>query len=211
MATLSYDGKVISQATDEISNMLGKIESLSSDIKQATNKIVSAKGFNEYIGGLNSDSFSTLINECGQGVSFLTQFIKQVQIEVLSYSQDEDAIDAFLDSLDRVDYDTLDLTGIEDHISFGRKALNFFKGVGASAATFFTGFVEGVFEFGETACDLLTMGATAAASIFTGGYDLVTGSNITEKMWEETKAHVSEKRLKVYLIHSMPIPNLVKH
>ena len=43
--------------------------------------------------------------------------------------------------------------------------------------------------------DTAALGLTGAASIFTGIYDFFTGSNTTKKMWEKTKAYVSEKKV----------------
>lgn len=50
-------------------------------------------------------------------------------------------------------------------------------------------------DFGETGADLITLGKSCFASIFTKGYDLINGTNETEKLWEETRAKVSEKKV----------------
>ena len=195
MAKLNYNGNVVNAAVSQLNNISYNWDSLISEMKVATNKIVSSKGFDKYIGGITSDSFSSLVSECQISNKNLVQLIKQMQIDILAYSQDEDAIQAFLDELDGNDYKNLNLSPIEDHISLGRKASNIFKGFTSSLATAGLGLLEGIGNFGETGADLITLGKSAVCSIFTGTYDLLTGSNTTQQMWEDTKAKVSEKRV----------------
>lgn len=189
------DPSSVHSVVSNISKLQDDFSSLSSSIKSATNQIVSARGFNEYIGGLSSDSFSSYVTECGAAVGDLVTTIQQKEISILAFNKDSAAINAFLDTLDRKDYDRLDLSEIDSYISFGRKAGNFFKGLGADIATVGLGLVEGIMDFGETGADLVTLGGTLFASIFTKGYDLLTGSDVTTQMWNETKAKVSEKKV----------------
>ncbi len=194
-SSIKYNGDVVNSTVSDINQLKDKFSSLSKTIKTATNKIVSARGFNEYIGGITSDTFSGYVEQCGSAVVELTNKIRQKQISILAYSGDKTDINAFLDTLDRNDYKALDLSEIEGEISFGRKAENVLKGIGGSIATFGIGLVEGVLDFGETGADLITLGGTLFASLFTKTYDVITDSDVTSKMWEETKAKVSEKKV----------------
>ena len=135
MSEVRYKGNVVNSVVSQIADFQNKFTSLSGDIKNATNKIVSARGFNEYIGGINSDSFSSYVEQCGAVVGQLVNTIREKQIAILAYSQNESEINAFLDTLSNKDYDTLDLSSLEDHISFGRKVGNFFKGLFSDVAT----------------------------------------------------------------------------
>ena len=127
MSEVIYDGSVVNDVVLQISDLQNRFTSLSSDIKTATNKIVSARGYNEYIGGITSDSFSSHVGECGKAVSELSNTIRQKEISILAYTKDETAINTFLDSLTNQDYQNLDLSEIDQYISFGRKAGNFFN------------------------------------------------------------------------------------
>ena len=195
MASLNYDGKKINFAVENIIKVSNEFETLSDTIKRSTTKIVSAKGFNEYIGGITGDTFKGYTTDCKSLIDQLVQNVREMQIKVLAFSQDKNEINAFLDTLDRLDYKNLDLSAIDDYISFGRKAKLFASGILADVGAAGLGVVEGVGEFLETGADLLDMGATAIFSVFTLGYDVITGENTTEKMWEETKARVSEKKV----------------
>lgn len=195
MAELSYNGEIINSAVSGLVSTSNEFNSLALSIKQGTNEIVSARGFDKYIGGISNDTFSKSIIGCQTAVKTLVQMIRQTQVQILSYSQDDDAIQMFFDSLDNEDYKNLDLSGIEDHISISRKAGNFLKGLGSDLFTFGAGFIEGVLDFGETGCDLVCLGSTAISSIFTSCYDALTGENVTEQMWKDTKAFVSKKKV----------------
>ena len=201
MASLNYDGKKINFAVENIIKVSNEFETLSDTIKRSTTKIVSAKGFNEYIGGITGDTFKGYTTDCKSLIDQLVQNVREMQIKVLAFSQDKNEINAFLDTLDRLDYKNLDLSAIDDYISFGRKAKLFASGILADVGAAGLGVVEGVGEFLETGADLLDMGATAIFSVFTLGYDVITGENTTEKMWEETKARVSEKKVESAFNH----------
>lgn len=195
MATLNYNGDVVNSSVDELSTISNQFPSLSTSIKSATAQIVGARGFNEYIGGITSDTFSGYVEECQTATRALIQGIRQTQIKIMSYSQDDADIQAFLDTLDRIDYEGLDMSGISDHISFGRKAGNFLSGLFSSAVTAGAGFLEGILDFGETAGDLVFLAGSGIASIFTSGYDFLTGSNVTDELERKTKAFVSTKHV----------------
>ena len=195
MANIVYKGDVVNSVVEQIYNVVRSVPSLSTNLRNATNQIISARGFQRYIGGVSSDTFSSYVEKCGESVNNLVKEIRQDQIKVLSYSQDKSAINEFLDTLDRKDYKSLDLSEIEEYIGLDRKAGNILKGVGGSVATAGLGLLEGVADFAETGADLVVLGQSLFASIFTKGYDLLTGSDVTSKMWEETKAWVSDKKV----------------
>ncbi|MBQ6323791.1 MAG: hypothetical protein IJI22_03055 [Bacilli bacterium] len=195
MDTIVYDQKIVNECVSNMNNVVNSFDSLSNGMKIATNKIVSAKGFNEYIGGINSDYFSTYVVECGKAVDNLIKTIRQKEISILAYSQDKNAINAFLDTLSNKDFSTLNLSEIDEYISVGRKAGNSLKGIGASITTAGLGLVEGILELVETGADLVKLSSTIFATVYTKGYDLLTGKNVTKKMWEQTKAQVSEKKV----------------
>ena len=95
MASLSYDGDIVNNAVEEISQVSNNFDSISSSVKLATAKIISAAGFDKYIGGINSDTFAEIVNECKTYCDSLVQTIRQSQIQILSYSQDDSDIQSF--------------------------------------------------------------------------------------------------------------------
>ena len=195
MSDIQYDGNIVNATISEINNISNKIPSLSASIRSATNQIVSARGFSQYVGGISSDSFSGVVDKCQDVVVDFVKGIRDKQVKVLAYSQDQGSINAFLDSLDRSDYEGLDLSALSSYIGIDRAAGNILKGVGATALTAGLGVVEGLGDLLETGADLITLAGTGVASIFTGIYDLLNGTNQTEKMWQETKAWVSDKKV----------------
>ena len=75
-------------------------------------------------------------------------------------------------------------------------AANVLKRTGATVATAGFGLVEGIETFGEAILDTGAILGTGVATIFTGGYDLITGSDSTKQMWNSTKGFVSKKLVK---------------
>lgn len=193
MASLNYDGDIVNSSVQNMSNIAEKFVNLSSAMQNATNKIVSARGFNEYIGGISTDSFSGQVNECETASNTIINQIRQSQINILSYSEDKDEIKKFLSTLDRLDYKELDLTAIEDYISLRDKAKNVFSGLLGDVGAFFLGLGEGVVDFFETGADLIVTGGTSLAGIFTSLYDKAHGTNYTDKMWNWSRSFVGTK------------------
>ena len=187
---VTYVGSVVNEAISSVNNTLEQFSSLSSEIKSATNQIVSAKGFQQYIGGINSDTFSSVVEECNKALQELVHSIRQKQVKILAYSEDKEEIKKFLNSLSRIDYSKLDLKELDQYISFGTKASNIFKGAVGAVASAGLGLAEGIMDFGETAADLLDLGHTTILSVFALG-----DQNKLDSMWAETKARVQEKKV----------------
>ena len=99
MASFSYDGSRVDIALDNINKIVNNFSNLSTSIRSATNKIVSARGFQQYVGGISSDTFSGYVDECGAAVTNLTTSIREKQIAIMAYSEDKDMIHHFLDGL----------------------------------------------------------------------------------------------------------------
>ncbi len=195
MGSLIYNGSVVNEAVGNISLVSDEFHLLSDPIRTSTNKIISAKGFDRFIGSLSSTTFSEQVEHCEELVNELVNKIRQIQVQILAYSENKNDINQFLDTLSRKDYNSLDLSSIDSFIPFSKKAELFVGGVGSSAAALGLGLTEGVLDFVETGADLITLGDTLLASIFTKTYDIFTGNDLTGKMWEDTKAKVSAKQV----------------
>lgn len=195
MSSVVYEGKKVNSSIHDLKALSSRFPSLATRVQSLTSAMVSCKGFNHIGSGVSSTSFSGEVNSAGIELDGFVSTVRNMQVTILSYSNEDKDIQEFLDDLDRNEYKNLDLSGIESHIGVGRKLTNGFKSLAATLFTAGAGVVEGVCDFVETGADLLVLGKSAVSSIFTGTYDLFTGSDLTKKMWEETKAKVSEKKV----------------
>ena len=117
MAEIYYNGDVVNSTVSGLTSISNELSSLSSGLCAAANQIVSAKGFNEYVGGLSSDTFSGYVDQCNSYITGLSDFIRNQQVRILAYNDDKDEINAFLSSLNRNEYKRLDLTPISSYIT----------------------------------------------------------------------------------------------
>ena len=195
MAELKYNGNTVNSVVSQITNIAGKFDPLANTVKTSTGLMIGRKGFEIINPGLVPESICQAVGTCSEALGALVKEIRTKQVAILTYSQDKDEINAFVDSLSRLEYDSLDLSGIDSKISTWKKLSFAAKGIFASVGTFAAGFVEGAANFVETAVDTAAVVATGAASIFTKPYDLIAGTNITDEMWDSTKAYVAEEQV----------------
>lgn len=196
MAGIKYSVEKTNQSVSDMYTVSEKLPLLADSIKASTNKILSARGFKTYVGGLDSNLMSSSVVDCYQDTSNLLKEIKQTEIEILAYSEDKNSINQFLDSLTNKDYRELDLSSLDSYITFDRSLKNTVVGGLSLFASLGLGIAEGLGTLIETAADVVCMGVSGAASIFLLGYDALTGENTTQELWENTKAHVAEKKTK---------------
>ena len=195
MSSVTYEGKKVNNSIHDLKALSGRFPGVASRVQGLTSAMVSCRGFNHIGSGVTSTSFSSEINNSASELDGFVSKVRNMQVKILSYSNEENDIQEFLDDLDRKEYKDLDLSGIESHIGVGRKLTNGFKSLAATLFTAGAGVVEGVCDFVETGADLIELGKSAVGTIFTGTYDLFTGSDTTKQMWEATKAKVSEKKV----------------
>lgn len=117
MAELNYNGNVVNSVVSELTNLAGKFSPLSNSIKTATGVMVGCRGFN-LISDVSATTLSDGISQCEESIGALVGEIRNQQVQILSYSQDQTEIDAFVDSLSTAEYHALDLSGISSKISF---------------------------------------------------------------------------------------------
>ena len=122
MSELKYNNTVINTVVSEIDKIGNQFGLLSTDMQKATAQLISARGFSEYIDGVTSDSFSSVVDECETVISEFINSIRTQQISVLAYSGNENAIKEFLASLSRKEFDTLDFEPLKDYITVDVKA-----------------------------------------------------------------------------------------
>lgn len=81
----------------------------------------------------------------------------------------------------------------QEGYTYGDAIIDQLKAYGSSAANVGMSAVKGVAKFGEAVGDFGTIAATGVATVFTGAYDLATGSDwgLTKEMWDNTKANVA--------------------
>ena len=194
MAELKYNGNVVNSVVSELTNLAGKFSPLSNSIKTATGVMVGCRGFN-LISDVSATTLSEGVSKCEESIGALVGEIRNQQVQILSFSQDQADIDAFVDSLSTAEYHALDLSGISSKISFFKKAGFVADGVLSSAGTFLLGFGEGVANFAETIGDGVILTGAAASTIFTKTIDLINGTDLTTEMWDKTKAYVAKEQV----------------
>ena len=92
MSEIKYKGDVVSSVASEIDKLGNQFGLLSTDMQKATTQLISARGFSEYLDGVSSDSFSSVVDECETAASEFVKSIRSQQISILGYSGDENAI-----------------------------------------------------------------------------------------------------------------------
>ena len=195
MASIHYNGDVVNATLSSLNALSGELSSLSSGLNSAASQIVSARGFNEYVGGLSSDTFGGYVDQCKGYVTGLSDFIRGKQVQILAYDGDQEEINAFLSSLDRLEYKRLDLSPISGYISDEYKVGLVARGFLSGLAVAGLGLAEGLGEFAETGADLVILASSIFKTVFTKGYDFIHGTDTTKELWDRTRAKVSEKRV----------------
>jgi len=109
--------------------------------------------------------------------------------------ENEEDIKLFLSGLSENDKASLDLSGLEDFIDddlgFGDVVL----GLGADIFTFGLSLIEGPAKLVEGIADGTQIFLSGICTPFTLGADYLFGTELTLKMWEDTKAVVSDKKV----------------
>lgn len=195
MAKLNYVDEVVNDVVGDLSDISSRFPSVVNNVHSKTSKMVSCKGFGLVGGGVSTSSFSNNVQESNNKLKDLIGRVKNAQASILAYNNEGSDIGT-LDGLSDSEISDSNFGDFEScNVGEGTKVKNGFKSLAATLFTAGAGIVEGLGEFVETGADLLVLGKSAVSSIFTGAYDLVTGSDTTKKMWEETKAIVSEKKV----------------
>ena len=191
MSSIKYNGDHVNVGVSSLYNICEKFPSISEKVRGATNKLLSAKGFKQCVCDISSDTFSMIVDNCHNEGLDLVKSIRQKQVSILGYNQDDNEIQEFLKDINASEYRSLDLSPIQSHISLGTKASNAFDGVNGSLVNFGVGLVEGFGKFGETIYDLCDIASTGARSLFSSQKEI-------DQMWEECKARVSTEHVKSY-------------
>jgi len=192
MADLNYNGQVVNLAVSNASGTCGEFVNLENELRDATNKIVSAKGFNEYVGGISSDSFSSSVGACRSTLESTINYTKNLQAQVLAYSGDEEEIKDFINILDRSDFDRLDLSCLEDYMPENQDTVNAKNGVLSTLVLAHNSLQEGVWKFAETGADLIIVTNAKMYSPLLKATDLIFNTTFDDKLWRDTQAIVAK-------------------
>lgn len=88
MAELNYNGKVVNSVVSELTNLAGKFSPLSNSIKTATGVMVGCRGFN-LISDVSATTLSEGVSKCEESIGALVGEIRNQQVQILSFSQDQ--------------------------------------------------------------------------------------------------------------------------
>ena len=196
MANFHYDGEKVNSGVSKLNHLTEDLQNYSNGLYSATKNLVSARGFEQYVGGISAGSFSCEVENFTSGLKTIIDEVRTEQIQILNFSQNTEDIKLFLSSLtdeEQKKYDLEELDILKDRSS------NIFKRAGASLAVTGLGIVEGLGNFLETGADLLVMAGCGIASIFTAGFDLLTGrkgdNSITKRLWDWCQGYCADKKV----------------
>ena len=195
MANLSYDGNIVNSAVSDLNSIYTEWDSVISDISISSNKLVDCRGFEKYIGGISKNSFSDMLVDCQSKNRDLINNIRDIQVEIIAYSSDENDINAFLNGLTKEEYQLYNQKLSSSLINAHDKSGSILKSFGSSLATLGLGLVEGFASVFENIYDVavLTTGALSCA-VFLPYYAL-TGDERVIQAIHQTKAIVAEKNI----------------
>ena len=190
MAEVFYNGNKVNGSVQALKSVNGRIRDLSSRVKGVTSSLVSCKGFELVSAGVTNSSFSGNIDKCSNDLGKIISNVEMSRSMILDYNNEGfDVVETYEnDDAESKKFNWKGL-GLGEILDKG------FTSLGATVCAASIGIFEGVAEFLETGADLIELGKSAVGTIFTGTYDLVTGSDTTKKMWEDTMAKVSEKHV----------------
>ena len=193
MANLSYDGNIVNSAVSDLNSIYTEWDSVISDISISTNKLVDCRGFEKYIGGISKNSFSNMLVDCQSKNRDLINNIRDIQVEIIAYSSDENDINAFLNGLTKEEYLLYNQKLSSSLINAHDKSGSILKGFGSSLAAIGLGFVEGFVSIFENVYDVAVMvGGSLSCAAFLPYYAL-TGDQRVLQIVHQTKAIISEK------------------
>lgn len=195
-----YNNSKVNAALEQYNELFLEVENLSETLRGTLNRLVNARGFNEYISDMSDDAFEPYISDCDASLKYVIEGIRFLQTEVLLYNDDRNEIKQFLStlSLDEINNSSIELQ--DAYSKLKKESSNFFENLGCTVFVGFASAIEGVLDFGETLVDLGDLTLTGAKSVFTSVYDLCTGKlgeedSVTNKLFEDCKARVSEKHV----------------
>ena len=157
MANLSYDGNIVNSAVSDLNSIYTEWDSVISDISISTNKLVDCRGFEKYIGGISKNSFSNMLVDCQSKNRDLINNIRDIQVEIIAYSSDENDINAFLNGLTKEEYLLYNQKLSSSLINAHDKSGSILKGFGSSLAAIGLGFVEGFVSIFENVYDVAVL------------------------------------------------------
>lgn len=190
MAEVFYNGNKVNISVQALKSVNERIPDLSSRVKGVTSSMVSCKGFGLISAGVTNSSFSGNIDKCYYDLNKIISDVEMTRSMILDYNNEGIDIEETYEN-DDVESKKFNWKGL----GLGEILNKGYTSLGATICAASAGIFEGVAEFVETGADLVVLTGTAMASLATGTYDLITGSDTTKNMWEDTKAKVSEKHV----------------
>ena len=102
MSSVTYEGKKVNSSIHDLKALSGRFPGVASRVQGLTSAMVSCRGFNHIGSGVTSTSFSSEINNSASELDGFVSKVRNMQVKILSYSNEENDIQEFLDDLDRI-------------------------------------------------------------------------------------------------------------
>ena len=114
---LEYNNSIVSSAVDTATIFPGQYDNLAQEIEDLVSQVINANGFSKYVNTLSSGTLSSLIGDCSNYEEQVVTAIREMQIKIMAYSHDPEAINNFVRSLTYKEYNSLNLTPIIEYIN----------------------------------------------------------------------------------------------
>lgn len=178
MSEIIYNGTKVDSAIKQINTQLNSYDSIIDNVLSLTNSLVNIKGFDiiPEAAGVSRDTYSSLLEDCKDTYKKLINKIRNIQIIIMKYSQGDEYIDSFLNSMSNEEWNTLfgSTLAKEDFVSYlarlkgnvsntsdilnkesaSNLAINF-KTVALNLASSVLGIGEGVYDIFATGTGML--------------------------------------------------------
>ena len=201
MSEIICDVEEVNNAVEQILTTANQYEELAKTLEDLAKALVKLNGSDELQVDL---SLANYARNCKEKCISLTDEIRKIQMSILKYSEGDEYIQSFLDSITEEEWkrifkeekpgskkefksndssltisDTYKILGIDNASGMGK--------FGRTAATFIAGFITGFAEFGETLVDGVILGKGMVSSFFASDKDTA------DKIMAETRATVEYK------------------
>ena len=108
MSEIIYNGTKVDSAIKQINTQLNSYDSIIDNVLSLTNTLVNIKGFDiiPEAAGVSRDTYSSLLEDCKDTYKKLINKIRNIQIIIMKYSQGDEYIDSFLNSMSNEEWNT---------------------------------------------------------------------------------------------------------
>ena len=195
MPGISYNGRKVNNSVENILEYSEQYLTMGKEIEDIAEKLLSTTGWSEVATISSPEDLSSHLENCKKVFDSLCTQIRQIQLEILKYNQNEQDMNLFFNSISESEWKSLNFEGgkslesfksyisnqnFDAEIAYSTLGEDTKVGFGTKILTGILGFGEGVLDFFETGVDFFVGGFGTVAGLF--GWD-----SAAEKAVEFTK------------------------